>query len=171
MTLRHSLPAVALWLVASPLFAAQGAEEPEPGVFRTKPTAPIAIAFEQSREPIVGQPLDIVLTITAELELSGGLLTLGVDDPLALIQPAAETALGTLTANLPVRIVVTVLPLVAETQYVRVAVTGTIGGEPQLRTLSVPVRFEIATPDKDDAALPMSPADAVQSLEAVETVY
>jgi len=171
MTLRNSLPAVALWLVASPLFAAQGAEEPAPGVFRSKPTAPIDIAVEQAQEPIVGQPLEIVLTITTELELAGGLLTLGVDDPLPLIEPAAETALGTLRPDLPVTIVVTVLPLVAETQYLRVAVTGAIGGEPQLRTLSVPIRFELATPDKDDAALPMSPADAVQSLEAVETVY
>ncbi len=46
-----------------------------------------------------------------------------------------------------------------------------IGGVPQLRTLSVPIRFENSTPDKDDAALSLSPADAVQSLEAVETVY
>lgn len=171
MTYARSLPAVALLLAATPLWAAQGSGEPETSMLRTKPTAPIGIAVEQAQAPIVGQPLEIVLTITAEIELEGGLLTLGVDDPLALIRPAAETALGTLEPNLPVTIVVTVLPLIVETQYLRVAVTGTIGGVPQLRTLSVPIRFESSMPDKDDAALSLSPADAVQSLEAVETVY
>jgi hypothetical protein len=171
MTPRRSLPAVTLLLVASPLFAAPGAEEPAPAVFGTKPTAPVEIVFEQAQEPMVGQPLRIALTITPELELSGAMLMLGVDDPLALIEPAAETALGTIQPDLPVTIVVTVLPLAAETQYLRVAVSGAIGGEPQLRTLSVPIRFGTATPDKDDAALPMSPADALRSLEAVETVY
>jgi hypothetical protein len=171
MRLRKLLSVVALLLAASPLYAAQGIEEPAPSVFRPKPTAPVGIAFEQAQEPIVGQPFEIVLTITAEVELAGGLLTLGVDDPLPLIKPAAEVVLGTLVPGMPVTITVTVLPLVAETQYLRVAVAGTISGEPQLRTLSVPIRFESTTPDKNDAALPMSPADAVQSLEAVETVY
>ena len=171
MMLRKSLPAVALMLLAIPAFAAQGDSEPEPAVFRTKPTAPVGISFELVSEPVVGQPLEVVLTITAEVELSGGRLTLGVDDPLALIEPAAETALGMLAPEMPVTIVVTVLPLVAETQYLRVAVSGTISGEPQLRTLSVPIRFGNAVPAKPDAALPMIPADAVQSLEAVETVF
>ena len=171
MTNRKLLPAVALILVAGPVCAAPGGEEPAPSVFRPKPTAPIGIAFEQAQAPLVGQPLEVVLTITAEVELSGGLLTLGVDDPLALIRPAAETALGTLAPGRPVTIVVTVLPLVAETQYLRVAVAGTIGGEPQLRTLSIAIRFDSAAADKGNAALPMSPADAVQSLDAVESVY
>ena len=171
MTLHKLLSAFGLLLVASPAFAAQGAGEPEPAGFRTKPTAPIRIDFEQPPRPIVGQPLEIALTITAEVEIAGGLLTLGVDDPLALIEPAAETALGTLAPESPVTIVVTVLPLVGETQYLRVAVTGAIGGEPQLRTLSVPIRFETATSAKDAAPLSLSPADAVQSLQAVETVH
>lgn len=171
MTFRKSLPAAALLLMSGRVLGAQGAVEPEPTVFRAKPTAPIGIEFEQPIAPVVGQPLEIVLTITAELELSSGLLTLGVDDPLALIDPAAETALGTLVPEMPRTVVVTVLPLVAETLYLSVAVSGEIGGEPQLRTLSVPIRFATAAPDKDAAALPLSPADAVQSLEAVETVY
>ncbi len=73
MTYARSLPAFALLLAAIPLWAAQGTGEPETLVFRTKPTAPIGIAFEQAQAPFVGQPLEVVLTITAEIELAGGL--------------------------------------------------------------------------------------------------
>ena len=172
---RIAFAAAALSLLAPVLpapvaCAAPGADEAEPAVFRPKPTAPIGIAWELEAPPAVGMTLRIVLTITAEIGVSGARLTLGVDDPLPLIDPAAETALGTLRPGEPVTVVVTVLPLVAETQYLRVAVGGQGSGAPQLRTLSVPIRFENARPDKNSSPLSLSPEGATESLQAVETV-
>lgn len=167
---RDSLTAATLTLLATVGFAAQGTGETERSVFQPKPTAPIDIGWELPVKPVVGMPVDVVLTISADLELAGGRLLIAVDDPLALIDPAAETGLGTLRPGEPVTLVVKVLPLVAETQYLRVAVTGDGGGVQQLRTVSVPIRFENARPIKAGTPVLQSPGDEGQSLQAVETV-
>lgn len=171
MKLRNSLTAATLLLLATPGFAAQDTGETEHPVFQPKPTAPITIGWELPTTPVVGALVEVVLTISADVEITGGRLMMAVDDTLALIDPAAETALGTLRPGEPVTLVVKVLPLVAETQHLRVAVAGDGGGAPQLRTVSVPIRFENARPAKGDSPLLQSPGGEVQSLQAVETVH
>jgi hypothetical protein len=170
MKSRQVLSLLAL-LLASSAGTSDHRTEPSTIAFHPKPTAPIGIDWELANPPVVAQPLAITLTIVSEIEVSGARLTLSVDDPIVLIEPAAETALGTLVPGEPVAVVVRVLPLVAETQHLRVAVTGEGNGAPQLRSLSVPIRFENPPPDKDATPLSLHPAEAVQSLQAVETVY
>jgi hypothetical protein len=170
MMTRSSFALAALMLLGSAAVAEPLDVSAAPA-FRAKPTAPIAIEWELAASPVVSQPLALTLTITSDIAIVGARLTLAVDDPLVLIEPAAETALDTLLPGEPVTVVVRVLPLIAQTQYLRVAVAGEGNGSPQLRTLSVPIRFEHPLPDKDSPAVSQSPADGVQSLQAVETVF
>ena len=169
MKLRKSMASAGLFLLAAAAQAADESRVGEPEVYASKPTAPIGISWELSDEPRVGQPLTIDLTIAADIELAAAKLTLGVDDPLSLISPATETPLGSLMPGTPLGIAVTVLPLSAETHYLRVSVSGESGGQPQFRSVSIAIRFEGVATSKDtpDAA---RPAEAIHSLPAVETV-
>jgi hypothetical protein len=165
------LPAVGLILFGTAVHAAEGAGEAEALYMRSKPESPIGVSWDLAGEPVVGQPLEIVLRVSAEIEVTGVQLTLGVDDPLALIDPpGGALPLANLGPDTPVEVVVTVLPLVAETQYLRVSVGGYTGDQPQLRALSIPIRFESVTRLKDDQAQSLRPAEEVHSLPAVETV-
>jgi hypothetical protein len=167
----HSLLLISLIPFGTTAQAAQGDAAPEGEVMRSKPESQIGVAWKLTGEPVVGQPLEIVLTISAEVGITGARLTLGVDDPLPLLDPAGgEMVLADLDPGTPVEAVVTVLPLVTETQYLRIAVSGQSAGGPQLRTLSIAVRFESAARQKDDRALTVQPLEEVHSLQAVETV-
>jgi hypothetical protein len=160
---------VGLALLTAAAHAADESRRVVAEAFASKPTAPIAIGWELSGEPRVGAPLTVSLTISADIELAGATLTLGVDDPLSLIEPATATPLGTLVPGTPVAIDVTVLPLTDVTHYLRVAVGGESSGQPQMRSVSIAIRFDNAAASKDAPGV-ASPAEAVHSLPAVETV-
>lgn len=136
-----------------------------------KPVAPISIRHEFGSDPIVGMPLDLALSIVAESDLNGIVVTLGVDDPLALIEPVGAVELGSLAAGEEADIAVTVLPLVDQTHYLGVTVTATINGVPQTRSVSVPVRMSVAGQRKaEEEPASQKAEEHLRSFEAIETI-
>ena len=171
MNRRCLLPS-ALALTVLGLSGAAAAPEDAPPVatgFTPKLTAPIGISYKLEAEPRVGEALAFTLTITADAGLSEAVVELVADDGLTLIEPVAAVVISALGIGESSAVEVSVIPLVGGTQYLHVSVTGAIRGEPQTRSISVPIR----TPDsarKPDDATTGKPGETVRSLEAIETV-
>jgi len=164
-----------LALTAAPLLAGEALaaqrQKSEDGGFTAKLTAPIGIGHELSREPAVGQVLEVRLTITPGEPLTNAVVSLGADDPLAIIEPTADVALDAIAAGESGEVNVTVLPLLNETQYLRVSVTGDIGGSRQTRSLSVAIRLPgDAVTTEPGAGAEASTDESVRSFKAIETV-
>lgn len=168
-----TLSLFAIGLLAASQAQAARAHKTADGVFGGKPLAPIAISWEIGNAPAVGQVVEIALDITPAMDLRGAVLTLGADDPLALIEPAAEVSLGDLEAGQSTAIAVSVLPLIDQTHHLDVIVRGEIGGQPQVRSIAIAIRLPGGELRKTEEAAPAqrSVAEAVQSMPAVETVY
>ncbi len=97
-------------------------------------------------------------------------LSLAADDPLAIIEPIATVALGDLGGGQAVDVGVTVLPLVVQTHYLTVTVSGTIGGLVQTRSISVPIRLAEAGLRKAENEVAGKTTERVRSFGAIETV-
>lgn len=157
-----------LMLVGLPGRAAEPTDR-EPLPFAPKATAPIGIVYKLKDEPRVGVSLDVALTVSAGAALADAELTLGADDPLALIDPLAPVDLGTFEQGEKRELVVTVLPLLAQTHYLRVAVAADIDGVRQTRSVVVPIRIPDAAPRKSTSQTAGKSDDSVRSFEAIET--
>jgi hypothetical protein len=152
--------------------SAQAAPKPDDATFSVtpKPTASIRIEHRFASEPEVGQALEITLTITSGDALTGALLTLGADDPLALIEPLTAVALGALAAGESAEVVVTVLPLIEQTHYLNVTVAGETSGGQQVKSVAIAIR----PPGRALRKAASDPAgksdESVRSFGAIETV-
>ena len=135
-----------------------------------KPTPPIGLSYTLGSQPVVGQLLEIGLSITPTFDLAGGVLSLSADDPLALIEPVGDVMLGSIRGGASVDVTVKVLPLVDRTEYLNVAVTGEIDGAVQTRAIAIAVRLPANAPLKSDGAPADKPGDRVSSFEADESV-
>ena len=135
-----------------------------------KPTPPIAITHRLATEPALGQPVEVILSIAAEGEMTGVNLRFDADDPLAMIDPVDSLGIGTLRAGEGADVAVTVLPLLDRTHYLSVTVTALIDGVPQTRSIAVPIRLpgsELPQSDNDAAG---DAEERLHSFGAVETV-
>lgn len=133
----------AAFICAAPAFAQSDARiKPARLASPGKPVAPIAVEHTLSAEPALGVPLTV--TITARAEPSVGALTIEVhgDEALGVAAPplAAAAPAGTSIWT------VTVTPVAAGTGYLSVLVQGEAGGEPQARSLLIPIRVGVAKP-------------------------
>lgn len=135
-----------------------------------KPTPPIAITHRLATEPALGQPVEVILSIAAEGEMTGVNLRFDADDPLAMIDPVDSLGIGTLSAGEGTDVAVTVLPLLDRTHYLSVTVTAFVDGMPQTRSIAVPIRLpgsELRQSDNDAAG---DAEEGLHSFGAVETV-
>jgi hypothetical protein len=150
-----------------------GAAKPrgEPAASATpKPTAPIAITHRLAGEPALGQPVEVILSIAAEGEMTGVNLSFDADDPLAMIDPVGSLGIGTLHAGEGADVAVTVLPLLDRTHYLSVTVTAFVDGMPQARTIAVPIRLPGSDPGTSDTDAAGEAGESLHSFGAVETV-
>jgi hypothetical protein len=144
----------------------QGAADAAP-----KPTPPIAISHRLSGTPQVGQPVDVILSIAAEGDLTRVNVDFTARDPLAMIDPVGPLALGSLSAGEGTDVSVTVLPLLDKTHYLSVTVTAVIDGVEQTRSIAIPIRTPGSELRKSDDAAAGKPEERVRSFQAIETVY
>lgn len=135
-----------------------------------KPSAPIAITHRLSGEPALGQPVEVILSIAAEGEMTGVNLRFDADDPLAMIDPADSLGIGTLHAGEGADVAVTVLPLLDRTHYLSVTVTAFVDGMPQSRTIAVPIRLPGSERRESDNDAADDAEEGLHSFGAVETV-
>jgi hypothetical protein len=135
-----------------------------------KPTAPIAISHRFASPPAVGQPVEVILSISASGGMSQANLFLSADDPLAMIDPIDGLGLATLSAGEGTDVAVTVLPLLDQTHYLSVTVSAVIDGVEQTRSVAVPIRLPGSELRKAAAKSAGNGEERVRSFEAIETV-
>jgi hypothetical protein len=164
-----TLAALAL-TVPLPGNAAPGCD-PGASAVAPKPTPPIAITHRLSASPQVGQPVDVILSIAAEGDMTGVNLNFAADDPLAMIDPVDSLPLGSFRAGEGTDVAVTVLPLLDQTHYLSVTVTALIDGTLQTRSIAVPIRLPGSEVRKSDNEVAGKPGERVRSFQAIETVH
>jgi hypothetical protein len=162
---------VSVALLATVPMAGQTAPEREQAPAVTpKPTAPIGISHRFASPPQVGQPLEVILSITADADLSQVNVQFGTDDPLAMIDPIDGVGLSPLIAGDGADVAVTVLPLIDQTHYLSVSVTAVIDGVAQTRSVAVPIRLPGSDLRKAEAVPTGNNQERVRSFQAIETV-
>lgn len=166
--LRFLIASVALAAAVPMLATSAPREHAQTGA--SKPTAPISISHRLLRTPEVGQPVEVLLSITSEGEMSQVDLSFAADDPLAMLDPVDGVGFSELTTGEGADVAVTVLPLLDQTHYLNVTVTALIDGEMQTRSIAVPIRL----PGSELRKAVVEPAgqteERVRSFEAIETV-
>jgi hypothetical protein len=167
---RFGLTLVCLFLFTPAIaFSASARNASEPAT-TAKPQAPIAIVFRLGGTPAIGQPLDVTVSVSVEQAMNGGTLSVTADDPLAVIDPIDSVPLGDIEVGDTVDVGVTVLPLVVQTHYMNVTVSGEIGGLIQTRSINVPIRLSGAGLRKAENEVAGKTTERVRSFEAIETV-
>jgi hypothetical protein len=145
--------------------------DPGAATVAPKPTPPIAITHRLSAPPQVGQPVDVILSIAAEGDMTGVRVNFAAADPLAMIDPVDSLPLGSFRAGEGTDVAVTVLPLLNQTHYLSVTVTALIDGVEQTRSIAIPIRTPGSELRKSDDDAAGKPAERVRSFQAIETVY
>lgn len=152
--------------VADPAPAARTPRaKPAPRAFTHKPTAPIGVSYELSGEPALGQPLTI--RIVARPGPGVGAVTLDV-------RSAEDLAIGSVVDTAPStpseRVwTVTITPLGVAAAHLNIFVTGLLNGEPQTRSLTIPIRVAGAKPVPGNAAVKADESgEAIVALPAEE---
>ena len=169
--LRLNVALVSVALLATAPMAGQTAPSREQAPTATsKPTAPIGITHRFASPPQVGQPLEVIFSITADADLSQVNLNFAADDPLAMIDPIDGVGLLPLIAGEGADVAVTVLPLINQTHYLSVSVTAIIEGVAQTRSISVPIRLPGSDLRKAEVAPTGNNEERVRSFQAIETV-
>jgi hypothetical protein len=135
-----------------------------------KPTAPISISHRFSAPPAVGQPVEVILSISAPNGMTRANLSFSADDPLAMIDPVDGLGLATLSAGEGTDVAVTVLPLLDQTHYLSVTVSAIIDGVEQTRSVAVPIHLAGSELRKAEAKPAGNGVERVRSFEAIETV-
>ena len=108
------------------------------GQLPPKPTGPIAVDYRLASLPVVGQPLDVI--VTARVAGAVGLaLEATVTESLALVVVAQSRGVERDGER---AWVVTVVPLVGEIGYLSVLVAGEIDGAAQARNVVIPIRID-----------------------------
>lgn len=166
---RIGLALACLVFVAASVEAAPKPEQSVPGG-TGKPTAPIAISHRFASPPAVGQPVEVILSISAPNGMTRANLSLSADDPLAMIDPVDGLGLATLSAGEGTDVAVTVLPLLDQTHYLSVTVSAIIDGIEQTRSVAVPIRLSGSELRKAAAKPAGNGEERVRSFEAIETV-
>jgi hypothetical protein len=135
---------------ADPAEPAQAARrKPTSGAFIGKPTAPIGVTHKITGEPALGQPLTIRITAHPGAGVAGLALDVRAGDELAVgpVTEAVAVASGDRAWT------VTVTPLTVAPARLDVFVTGLLNGEPQTRSLAIPIRVGGAKPVPGNAAI------------------
>jgi hypothetical protein len=158
---------------AAPAPHAAPAENSAGVVMTSKPAVPVAITHEVVGSPQVGNPVEIILTVSPGRDISGMVILLSAEDPLAIIEPPGDVLIGEVAAGDAAEISITVLPLLDQTHYLSVTVRGAMDGALQSRTIAVPIRLPGAAADKSDDAASEKAADGelLRSFEAIETLH
>jgi len=157
-------------LVIAPVvsLAAPSSEHTQSG--SAKPTAPIAITHRFSSPPKVGQPVEVILSIESDAEISEARLSFAADDPLAMIDPVGGVGVSGISAGQGANIAITVLPLLDQTHYLNVTVRALIDGVEQSRSIVVPIRLPGSELRKTTVEPAGNAEERVRSFEAIETV-
>jgi hypothetical protein len=158
-----------LVLLAAAAVAAPKRDSVEPAG-TGKPTAPIAISHRFASPPAVGQPVEVILSISAPGGMTEASLSFAADAPLAMIDPVDGRGLATLAAGVGTDVAVTVLPLLDQTHYLSVTVSAVIDGVAQTRSVAVPIRLAGSELRKAAAKPAGNGEERVRSFEAIETV-
>jgi hypothetical protein len=133
-------------VLSAPLCAAPRAtERAAPAATRlpAKPTGPIAVEYRLAAEPVVGAPLEIVVSARVEPGVKGLSIDANASAPHAVLltPPTVVTAEDGVYAWK-----ITVVPLAAEAGYLSVIVAGRVDGVAQARAVTVPLRGAAAAP-------------------------
>jgi hypothetical protein len=136
----------------------------------SKPTPPISVSHRIVLPPKVGQPVEVLLSIAANGEMTATDLSFSVDDPLAMIDPIGGLSLGTVAPGEGADVAVTVLPLLDQTHYLGITVRAVIDGIEQTRSISVPIRLSGSELRKAEVEPAGNDGERVRSFEAIETV-
>ena len=136
----------------------------------SKPTSPIAISHRLASPPKVGQPVEVILSIGSNAEISDASLSFSADDPLAMIDPLDSIGLSTLSAGQAADVAITVLPLLDQTHYLNVTVRALIAGVEQTRSIVVPIRLPGSELRKTAGGTAGNNEERVRSFQAIETV-
>jgi hypothetical protein len=149
-------------------------QDPATPAGTSKPTAPIAISHRFASPPQVGQPVEVILSISAPNGVTRANVLLSADDPLAMIDPIDGRidgrGLASLSAGQGTDVAVTVLPLLDRTHYLNVTVSAVIDGVEQTRSVAVPIRLPGSELQKALVEPAGNGEERVRSFEAIETV-
>jgi hypothetical protein len=167
--LRVALATVALAGFA-PIAGQAAPSHDNPSEITTKPTAPIAISYHFGNVPQIGQPVEVIISVTSNIEMSQVEVRFIADDPLALIDPLDGVGLASVAAGEDAELSITVLPLLDQTHYLGVNVTAVIDGVVQSRSIAVPIRMPGTALRKAAVEPAGKPVERVRSFEAIETV-
>ena len=167
----HAVATLALIAPETAVAAPDGFKSSAAAAITPKPLAPIAISHRIDAEPRVGQPLEIVVIVTAKAHLQNGVAKLSTGDGLQLVAPLADVWLPNLTDDASFEIPITVLPLIDGRFFVSVSVGGDVGGRFQVRSVGVPVRVGPERPVAPSANVKTdSNGQRLHSLPAQESV-
>jgi len=134
---------------APPMSGASGtpelpSEAPRPGPVVTdspgKPLPPIDFQYELLGEPIVGQPLEIRVTSSAQTALDALNVTLSGDERMQVPAAMARFRMARTTASVPLTRTIRVTPLTSGTLYLNVLLQADIDGRVQSRAVAIPIR-------------------------------
>jgi len=128
-----------------------------------KPMPPIAVGYELSGEPRVGQPLELRVTTRARIELTQVNVELHGDVRLSVLPPPGALNVARLPSDEVMILTVTVTPLVDGVLYLSVLVRANINGVARARNLSIPIPVGPA----DTRTAPESTALADESGELI----
>jgi hypothetical protein len=101
-----------------------------------KPGGPIAVEYQVAADPIVGTPLEIVISARVEAGVSNVAIEANPSAPRAVLVTQPET--GTRGDGIH-SWTITVVPLVADAGYLTIVVSGEADGLRQARSLTVPL--------------------------------
>ena len=104
-----------------------------------KPTGPIAVDYQLTSLPVIGQPLDVIITARSSGAISLA-LEASVTEPAVLAVVAQTAGVDRDGAR---TWVVTVVPLLAKVGYLDVLVAGVIDGAAQARSVVIPIRTAV----------------------------
>ena len=133
-----------------------------------KPVAPIAIDYRLVGQPVVGQALQIELTIRTRSTMSDVAIELAGGQSLVVSNTTRQVS--RIAADTPYRFTVTVLPEEAALLQLGVSVNGLIGPARQARSITIPIRLGTKKPaSQTPPDLKVGPSgNVVHSLPAEE---
>jgi hypothetical protein len=134
-----------------------------------KPASPIQVSYQFADAPLLAQPLEISITISAEARLVDATLALHAGDGVIVNTIPSEIRIPLIEAGDTYRISVSVTPLVLDELFVTVAVEGGVGGVVQAGVAMIPIRLSTAK-SRGSATLKPDPiGSVVHSLPGIQS--
>lgn len=116
-----------------------------------KPLPPIDFEYELLGEPVVGQPLEIRVTSGFQADLDALNVALSGNERMEVPAALARFRMARTAGSAPMTRTIRVTPLATGTTYLDVVLQADIGGRPQSRAVTIPIRVgdqtEQAAPD------------------------